>query len=224
MTYREHRLRKAERLHGWAEKRGAKAATVHQERERYHGDIAFWTQPGDIPQRTRLFERMDRAHADTAKAKEMDSRAANIEAATDHAIYSDDPDATERLAERVAGLEAEREHIKAYNASCRKGAPDESLLDDKQRARLTATRRTSPYLLGKNGAFPAYALTNLGGDITRQKKRLATLSNPRPSLPRVILLRFAGKCTRCDRSLARGDSAHYDKGEKTVWCYPECAA
>ncbi|KKL90328.1 hypothetical protein LCGC14_1905810 [marine sediment metagenome] len=97
MTYREHRLRKAERLHGWAEKRGAKAATVHQERERYHGDIAFWTQPGRIPERDRVHARGRRAWEHDGKARDMNRRAAGIEAGAERAIYSDDPDACEQL-------------------------------------------------------------------------------------------------------------------------------
>ena len=36
---------------------------------------------------------------------------------------------------------AQRERYKAYNASCRKGAPDESLLDDSQRAELASGRK-----------------------------------------------------------------------------------
>lgn len=91
------------------------------------------------------------------------------------AIYSDDPDAVEQLRARIAKLEAERDRIKAFNASCRKGQPDESLLDERQRRGLESVRRHSAYSLSKGGGMPAYALSNLSGNISRQKKRLEAL-------------------------------------------------
>jgi hypothetical protein len=109
------------------------------------------------------------------KAREMRARAVNIEAAADRAVYSDDGDAIERLSVRVAGREAERGRIKAYNASCRKGARDVSLLDDQQRAQLVATARACAWQLGKRGEMPAYVLTNLGAAIRTDRKRLAEL-------------------------------------------------
>ncbi|KKK92347.1 hypothetical protein LCGC14_2703880, partial [marine sediment metagenome] len=89
---------------------------------------------------------------------------------------SDDPDAIEQLQGRIAILEAERERIKAYNVSCRKGARNVSLLDDKQAATLKEVAQVASYQLGKNGAYPSYALSNLSGNIAQQKKRLAQLS------------------------------------------------
>ena len=220
MTYRERRLAKAERLREWAEKREAKAATVYQEREHYAGDTAFWTQPGDIPQRTRLFRRMDGAHANTEKAQEMDSRAASIEAAADNAVYSDDPDAIEQLEERIAGLEAERERVKAVNAAIRKGQPIE-LTPKEQRDLETIAQHQSYYKPWEKG-YPPYRLQNLGSNINRQKKQLEALRNPRPRAPRVLTLRYGGECSECGRKRGRGDIASYNRGEKTIQCYPAC--
>ena len=176
MTYRERRLAKADRLRGWAGKREAGAASVFKAGEHYRGDHAFNTQPGHIPERARLIAREDRAHESLAKADSMNSRAAGIEAAAGRAIYSDDPDAIEQLQERIATLEAERDRIKAYNASCRKGQRDTSLLDDKQSATLKSSAQVASYQLGKNGAYPAYALSNLSGNIAQQRKRLDQLT------------------------------------------------
>ena len=176
MTYRERRLRKAERLRGWAAKREADAAAVFKAGEPYRGDHAFNTQPGHIPERARLIAREDRAHESMAKADSMQAHAAGVEAAADRAIYSDDPDAVERLRERITGLEAERDRIKAYNASCRKGKRDTSLLDDKQRTTLKSIAQVASYQLGKNGAYPAYGLSSLSGNIAQQRKRLDQLT------------------------------------------------
>ena len=180
MTYRERREAKADRLREWATKRQAAAGRTLQADAHYRGDHAFNTQPGHIPERARVIAREDRAHQSLGKAAEMLSRAAGIERAADHAIYSDDADAIQRLEERIDTLEAERERIKAYNASCRKGAPDGSLLTEREQRLLRSCIQFQPYAC-KGGQFPAYHLTNLGGNITRQKARLAQLTGvPRP--------------------------------------------
>lgn len=173
-SYRERRLAKAERLREWAEKREAKAATVFAAGEPYRSDYAFNTQPGHIPERARLIAREDRAHESIAKAEDFQSRANSIEAAADAAIYSDDEDAVERLEERIAFLEAQRDRIKAYNASCRKGSPDTSLLDEHQRKEIARALSTWAFQC-PDGAFPKYHLANLSGNISRQRKRLAEL-------------------------------------------------
>jgi hypothetical protein len=172
MTYRERREARAERLRGWAGKREAAAAATFKSHEVYRGDTAFNTQPGRIPERDRVNAQADRAFQSLRKAEGMTNRAENIEGQLDHAIYSDDPDAIEALKVRIAGLEAERDRIKAYNASCRKGARDTSLLDENQQANLASIARVCPYQLGKNGAYPSYATANLSGNISRNSQRL----------------------------------------------------
>jgi len=176
MTYRERRERRAERLRGWADKRQRDARATFAAHEVYRGDVAFNTQPGHIPERARVIAREDRAHASLQKAARMDERADNIESQLDHAIYSDDPDAIDRLAERVADLEAERERIKAYNVTARKGTPDRSILNDQERASLDSEARFSPeYFARRHGQMPAYHLANLNGNIKRNRDRLDML-------------------------------------------------
>lgn len=175
MTYRERRLRKAERLRGWAEKRVESAEAALESQPELRHDWAFITQPGHIPARARMNASDERAYASLSKAEDMASRADGIEAAADAAIYSDDEDAIERLEERITGLEAERERVKAYNASCRKGQRDVTLLDEKQQKDLASCAKYSPYQIRDNGAAPAYWAANLSGNINRQKKRLEHL-------------------------------------------------
>lgn len=173
MTTRERKHRRAEQLRGWADKRQRDAAATFASHEQYRGDHAFNTQPGHIPERARVIAREDRAFASLEKAENMTARAEGIEAQLDTSIYSDDPDAVEALEQRIATLEAERDRIKAFNATARKGSPDYSLLTDSQRNDLLVTARVCPYQLGKGGSFPAYVLSNLSGNIKRNRDRLA---------------------------------------------------
>jgi hypothetical protein len=178
-TYRERREARAERLRDWAEKRETKAAAVFEANRPYTSDYAFNTQPGHIPVRARIIAQEDRAHESVRKAQSMASRADSIDAQLDGSIYSDDPDAVERLTERVAGLEAERDRVKAFNATCRKGAPDWSLITAAEKRNLLRTAEVAAYSVtdkaGKFKGFPSYHLTNLSGNIARQRKRLESL-------------------------------------------------
>ena len=179
-TYRERREARAERLREWAAKRDAKAAELHARNEPYRGDIAFNTQPGHIPERARAIARTEKAWEHSTKAAEMARKADSIEAAAERAIYSDDPDAVEQLEARLADLEAERDRIKAYNASCRKAAKagglgDLSLLDEAQQAKLVSIAKHAAFQLGAGNALPSYALSNLSGNIKRNRDRLNEL-------------------------------------------------
>ncbi len=179
MTYRERREARADRLRGWAEKRETTASASLAADAHYHGDWAFATQPGRIPERDRVNAREHRAYQSLNKADSMRSRADSIEAAAAKAIYSDDEDAVERLTEKLAALEAERARWTAYNASARKAAKsggngDMKLLDASQQRDLL---RAITWSLPRPGAAaPAYVTANLSGNISRLRKRLAELS------------------------------------------------
>jgi hypothetical protein len=187
MTYRERRAARAERLRSWADKRTTDAERVLSSQPELRHDWAFITQPGHIPERARMNRADDRAHASLNKAASMARRADGIDAAAERAIYSDDPDAVERLRERIAELEAERDRITAYNASARKAhkadpaqhVGDLSILDASQRADVV--RLASIGFLRPDGAFPGYATSNLSGNISKQRERLARMTGPRPA-------------------------------------------
>lgn len=189
-TYRERREARAARRREWAEGREAKAAEAFAAgdlREERSG-IPFG-QPilvGHHSQRRheRAIERaesaMRRGFEHEAMADRHERSAATIEHQLATSIYDDDPDAIERLEAKLAGLEGERDRVKAYNASCRRaaktgGVGDLELLDEKQRADLVGTMRACPYMIGLGGKAPAYLLSNLGGNITRTRKRLEEL-------------------------------------------------
>lgn len=169
MTYRDRRLAKADRLREWADKREAQGA-ADWEHGRAMMDLIPFGQPilaghhsegTDRRYRGRAWSAMDRGTESRHKAEAMRSRAANIKAAADGAIYSDDPDAIGRLEERVGELEAQRETIKADNAAYRKAHPELRALTAYQRSQAIP--------------HPSYVLTNLTGNIKRYKDRLEVL-------------------------------------------------
>lgn len=184
MTYRERREARAERLRGWADKRENKAEAAYGQARELADRIPFGqpillghhSQRRAERDRARISGGMDRGFEHARKAESMSSRAGNIESQLAGAIYSDDHDAIPALQARIAGLEAERDRIKAYNASCRKAAPDLALLDEAQRRLILRVAEVTPYAIRKNGAFPAYHLTNLSGNIARNRKRLEELT------------------------------------------------
>lgn len=183
MTYRDRREARAARLQEWAGKREAKAATAFDQAHTMADQIPFgqpilaghYSQGRDTRYRARIDATMGRAVEHAHKAEAMGRRAEHIQEALEASIYDDDADAIERLKERIAALEGERKRITDYNKSCRKGQPDESVLDDRQRATLESLRRTAPMFLRANGAFPSYATSNLGGRITKDRQRLERL-------------------------------------------------
>ncbi len=90
-------------------------------------------------------------------------------------IYDDDPDAIDRLTEKLAALEAARDRLTAYNKTARKGAPDRTLLSPRQVVYLTRclihTRYNCP-----GERMPAYVSANLSGRIGEIRKRIERLN------------------------------------------------
>ena len=184
-TYRERREARTARLRGWADGRDTKADAARASGSATLDAIPFgqpilvghYSERGDRNRRARAVANLDRAHEHHAKAEQMRSRADNIEAAAARAIYSDDPDAPERLAEKLADLEAQRDRLKRYNATARAGQPDRSILDARQLAALESCERHQPeYFARKKQQMPSYALSNLSGTIKTTRDRLARLT------------------------------------------------
>jgi DNA repair exonuclease SbcCD ATPase subunit len=170
MTYRDRQLAKAERLRGWAEKREVTSA-ADLERARQMASIIPFGQPilvghhserGDRAYRGRIERTYERAFESADKAERMAARADGIERAAEGAIYSDDEDAIERLEERIAELEAKRDRIKAENAA----------FNAEHKAEL---KTMTAYDRDRARPHAGYELTNLSGNIKRQRDRLAML-------------------------------------------------
>ena len=101
----------------------------------------------------------------------------------------DDPDAIERLEEKIAKLEAERERKKAVNKEAGKHKQDKEaflawLATQDERTRGDLMSVFNMYQGGLR--WVKYDLSNIGGTITKERKRLAQLKGA-PE----------GKCQRC---------------------------
>lgn len=174
MTRRERLERKLELRQEWADKRKAKANAVFARAEQYRGDYAFNTQPGHIPERARLIRAEERAFEDMNMANHHVSCAAGIATALDRSIFSDDDNAIQALEDRIAEHEAERTKMREINRLYRKGdaaglaamgADYEQL---KRRVDLLESwQDKQPYA--------KYELSNLGGRISADRKRLEYL-------------------------------------------------
>lgn len=180
MTRRERLERKLQLRKAWAETRAKRADTdldkaMHQLDGIEPGQPILIGHHSERRHRAAL-ERHDNAMHRSIESHKMaelhESKADGIAVQLESSVFSDDPDAIEQIQARIAEREAERDRIKAYNASCRKGTPDETLLDDAQRKNLEVVRRVCPYQLGPRGEYPSYSLSNLGANIRRDMQRV----------------------------------------------------
>lgn len=182
MTRRERLERKLEKRQEWAESRERKADSARRASD------AVPLPPGGEPIKVgHHSEKRHRAAIEKCHnlmyqsfdhqkmAEHHTEKADGLAAQLDGSIFSDDADAIEQLEARIAEREAERDRIKAYNASCRKGKPDLSLLDDKQRRDILSIAKHCSYQLGKTGQFPSYTLSYLSKNIKSDQKRIAEI-------------------------------------------------
>lgn len=179
VSYRERREAKAGRLREWAEKREAKADAARVRADELAGLIPFG-QPVLVGHHSEGRHRrdLDRIHSaygqeieNRAKAAEFRRRADGIERQAERAVYSDDPDAAERLRSRIAELEEKREAMKAANAAARKGVPWVEGLSAELRSEAETNLRHWPG--GTDVPFPT--LKNLTANVRRLRKRLEEL-------------------------------------------------
>jgi len=142
--------------------------------------------------------KLRRGCEDLKMAEHHQSRACGIADQLDRSIYTDDHDALDKMRERIAELEAKRDRYKAQNAAVRK-------IKDKTREGLAKGLAA----LVESGAFtvaeakdlvfscqcqgagivkgwPTYALSNLSGNIARNRKRLPELERRAADRERVL--------------------------------------
>lgn len=220
-TYRERREARVERLEGWAASRAATASAAHERVHAIADGIPFG-QPILVGHHSERHARRDQSRMENGMRAAIDnermserhaSRALNIQAQLDASIYDDDPDATERLSEKLAAMEAARERYKAANAAYRKEHRDE-------------LKAMTPYARSQAVPYPSYAITNLGGNISRTRKRLEHLryvaasvaAGKRPGYGKRMVSRYGGTCPDCGEDFDRGDSIVYYRATREALC------
>jgi hypothetical protein len=219
-TYRERRLARAERLRGWSEANADRSDARYAGAKQVSDGIPFG-QPILVGHHSERRHRRDaqrihdgmRAAIDLDdKARRQASAADEIEAQAAGAIYDDDPDAIEALTTKLARLEAKRDQMTAANAEYRKA----------HRAELKAM---TAYERSQAVPYPSYALSNLGGNISRCRDRLARLAREKETGPRdrLITARFGGDCAECGAAIERGQSIRYNR-QQGARCAPACAS
>lgn len=179
MTRRERLERKVERRQEWAEKAEARSDQHYKTGHRMLDAIPMGqpilighhSEKRDRNYRNRAFGHMGKFVEQRDLAQHHESKAAGLQAQIDTSIYSDDSDALEALEARIKEREAEREKIKLVNKLYRKGdvAALQAIGVDyealkKKLAEAGAYRGSAPHL--------PYELSNLGGRIAADKKRL----------------------------------------------------
>lgn len=120
----------------------------------------------------------DRIHANMRKGIDAQDKAASLRSRADAAesnrsIFSDDPDASEKLEAKLTRLEKRQETMKAANRLVRKGDKDGLSEMGFNDARID--QLLTPDLAGRVG-FPSYLLTNNNANIRRIKKRVAHIA------------------------------------------------
>lgn len=218
MTYRERRLKRAEKLREWSASNETKSDAKRDGAERISDGIPFG-QPILVGHHSERRHRRDLAKIESGmraaielgdKASTQAQTADNIEAATEAAIYDDDPDAIERLTEKLAKLETKRDRMKVANSKFRQQNRDQ-------------LKVMTPYERSQSIPYPAYSLNNVGGNIKRCRDRLARLQREKVTGPRdrLITAKFDSECADCGATLLKGQLIRYNRPQGAR-CHSTC--
>ena len=193
MTRRERMEARLERRRTWAAGRTAKSAAAFEGAHKIVENIPLG-QPILVGHHSekrhrrdidRMGSLMDKGVESAKMATHHESKAAGIEAALDHSIFSDDPDALDALREKIAGLKAEGDRCKAINKEIRKGEGFEARLlakgltmTDREKKVLLSVAAHQPYYCVKGfPVFPGYHLTSISAGIRRAEERIRAIKS-----------------------------------------------
>lgn len=188
MTRRERMEARRTRRLDWATSRDRKAEAGFN-RAHSIADMIPLGQPILVGHHSEAHARRDqeRIHAGMRQGVESSdmaehhrSKADGIQHQLDRSIFSDDADATARIEDRIASLEAKRDARKAANKIVHRAPKDqwtpakETELQAMGLTQPQAEKLFQPDFAGRVG-FPAYSLINLGANIRRLKERLVSI-------------------------------------------------
>jgi DNA repair exonuclease SbcCD ATPase subunit len=182
MTRRERLERKVERRREWADKAETRSTELSKQSHDMMSVIPMGqpilvghhSEKRDRNYRDRAWNKMGKAVEQGNLATHHTEKAAGLEAQLENSIFSDDSDAVEAIEKRIAEREAERERMKLVNKLYRKGDAEglKALGIDLEALKLKLAAAGSYW--GKAPHLP-YEMSNLGGRITADKKRLEVI-------------------------------------------------
>lgn len=212
MTRRERLERKLEKRQEWAGDRARDAERLANESHRMMSVIPMGqpilvghhSEKRDRNYRNRAWNKMGKSVEMSKLADHHASAAAGIERALDTSIFSDDSNAVEALEARIKEREAERATMREANKIVR-AKPKNERTDEKV-AKLVAlgldeAKAISLFTADFCGRFgyADYELSNLGGRITADKKRLEAVkarqarSAAAEAAPGGVLIKIGGE-------------------------------
>jgi hypothetical protein len=184
-AYQEKREAKIARYEDLAAKAREESSQLFDQAHRM-ADVIPFGQPILVGHHSEGRDRNYRAKIDGKynKAFEADKKAAYYEqkaraAENNKSISSDDPEAVDKLKEKLTKLEKLQEQMKIVNKIIRKKITDEEKIKElcALSSKITEERAKGwlkPDFCGRVG-IPSYALQNNNAEISRLKKRIATL-------------------------------------------------
>lgn len=132
--------------------------------------VGHHSERADRRFRARIDDNVRKGFKEEGKAKHWERRVESIQSS--RAIFSDDPDAMDKLGAKVERLEAWRDEIKRISAEYRKhGDLSQIEMSDLVRQKCLENMR-----IWGGGPFPAYVLSNLGAKIRTAKQRSEAIS------------------------------------------------
>ncbi len=191
-AYEVERAARVDRMKSKAERLREESAGAYA-RVRSIGDRIPMGQPilvGHHSQRRheRDIERMNKSFSKSIElsktADSLERRARHAE--TNRAVSSDDPNAVEKLREKLAKLNAGRELMKAANAAIRKNPAKVDVTAALVKLGIPARKVDEvlqPDFAGRVG-FPAYALSNTSSEMRRIEGRIKELEAKATAAPR----------------------------------------
>ena len=173
--YQLKRELKIERLQEMAAKTAAKATSTYNQARKMSDCIPFGqpilighhSEGRDRNFRGRITSKFEKSFELSKKADYYEQRAES--AASNTAISSDDPDAPDLLADKIAKLEAKQEKMKLFNKLLKKG--DTAAMLKAGFSQAIIDEMTKKNCFGDVG-FTSFQLTNNNANIRRLKERL----------------------------------------------------
>lgn len=180
-TYEEKKQARIDRYRQRAANAGNEASARHQAAnqiaERFAGGqpilVGHHSEAQARRDQEKIWNNTDKAVKAQKRAEYYEAKA--VAAERNNAISSDDPEAIEKLKEKLETLKAEQIHKKRVNAYYRKHKTCVGCegLSDKQAARMDEVMHSDEWF--GRAPFPSYELTNLNANIKRVEKRVREL-------------------------------------------------